>query len=313
LTNLVPSTTQAIRLTGDMFDAGEGNNDHRTTIAIRNDTVNRGEFGVNGYNFVELGLYNANAEDKTQPPGVSIPATGFAYRLTLFGGLVQPQPEPALLRQPDWQYFPLDPTLDKDGNGLVNQIDVNEIADENQFERWHTYSATIGVDFVTVSLDLFRDGLNNATGAPGVDSQVTWAIFPHNDPTEPNPFDPFNSLRIGGPSGSASAKEAVVDNIEVELVDIAMPPANNADFNNDGLVDGADFLIWQRGQGLAGQVDKTHGDANGDGSVNAADLAVWQTQFVNPPAAAAVTGVPEPASVLLTAVALLGVAAMRRR
>jgi hypothetical protein len=48
-------------------------------------------------------------------------------------------------------------------------------------------------------------------------------------------------------------------------------PSNNADFNGNGVVDGADFLVWQRGFGLAGQPNKSTGDANGDGNVNADD------------------------------------------
>lgn len=61
----------------------------------------------------------------------------------------------------------------------------------------------------------------------------------------------------------------------------------NADFNNDGMVDGSDFLIWQRQFGAAVPAF-TNGDANGDGAVNAADLAVWRDQFGSPPPAQAV-------------------------
>ena len=70
--------------------------------------------------------------------------------------------------------------------------------------------------------------------------------------------------------------------------------ANTADFNADGLVDGADFLTWQRGIGAvdAALID---GDANGDRVVDAIDLAVWSEQFgvsATPP----VQAVPEPAA-----------------
>lgn len=58
----------------------------------------------------------------------------------------------------------------------------------------------------------------------------------------------------------------------------------NADFNNDGMVDGSDFLIWQRQFGAAVPAF-TNGDANGDGAVNAVDLAVWRDQFGSPPPA----------------------------
>jgi len=73
-----------------------------------------------------------------------------------------------------------------------------------------------------------------------------------------------------------------------------------ADFNGDGVVDGSDFLTWQRGFGLAGQTDNSNGDANGDGVVNGADLAVWQSEFgTGAPLLAATQAVPEPTSISL--------------
>jgi len=55
--------------------------------------------------------------------------------------------------------------------------------------------------------------------------------------------------------------------------------ADPNDFNNDGQVDGGDFLIWQRGLGLTGQLDKSMGDSNADGNVDAADLDLWETAY----------------------------------
>lgn len=50
------------------------------------------------------------------------------------------------------------------------------------------------------------------------------------------------------------------------------------DFNQDGKVDGADFLSWQRGFGtIDGSV--ADGDATGDGQVDGNDLAVWKNSY----------------------------------
>src|SRR5262249_47863414 len=51
-----------------------------------------------------------------------------------------------------------------------------------------------------------------------------------------------------------------------------------ADFNGDGVADGADFLLWQQGLGLPAAL-KGDGDANNDQVVDAADLAIWEAQF----------------------------------
>ncbi|HMO84434.1 MAG TPA: dockerin type I repeat-containing protein [Lacipirellulaceae bacterium] len=88
-------------------------------------------------------------------------------------------------------------------------------------------------------------------------------------------------------------------------------PQDNADFNNDGVVDGADFVIWQRGLGLMGQTNNALGDANGDGSVNEADLTIWASQF-GPTATFA--AIPEPSGALVAVAALpMAMAARRRR
>jgi autotransporter-associated beta strand protein len=89
---------------------------------------------------------------------------------------------------------------------------------------------------------------------------------------------------------------------------ITLAPAADADFNNDGRKDGADFLIWQRNQGLATGATNALGDANGDGAVNAADLAIWKTAFGTAVPVAA--SVPEPAAAALL---LCGAAALLSR
>lgn len=83
----------------------------------------------------------------------------------------------------------------------------------------------------------------------------------------------------------------------------------DADFNDDDVVDGNDFLIWQRGFGGPGNLPQ--GDANGDGSINEADLSIWKGQF-GIPAVVASAAVPEPSTALLALTASIGTAAIRR-
>ncbi|BBO31262.1 hypothetical protein [Lacipirellula parvula] len=65
--------------------------------------------------------------------------------------------------------------------------------------------------------------------------------------------------------------------INIDAVDSAVE--QSADFNNDGIVDGADFLAWQRGFGASGNATAAQGDADLDRDVDADDLAIWRTRF----------------------------------
>ena len=63
----------------------------------------------------------------------------------------------------------------------------------------------------------------------------------------------------------------------------------SADFDENGVVDGADFLRWQRGLGIPGGATRSDGDANVDGRVDAVDLGVWKSAFANPAQPSAAT------------------------
>jgi len=83
-----------------------------------------------------------------------------------------------------------------------------------------------------------------------------------------------------------------------ERIIIAIAPA---DFNSDGAVDGADFLAWQRGESFE--------------PFSADDLTAWTISFgmTLPVTSAESQGVPEPASVILIALALLGSGLLAKR
>ncbi|MEM8947097.1 MAG: hypothetical protein AAGD11_18130 [Planctomycetota bacterium] len=73
----------------------------------------------------------------------------------------------------------------------------------------------------------------------------------------------------------------------------------NGDFDDDGDVDGSDFLAWQRGLG---------------NTFTPADLAAWQSTYgTSALAAANATSLPEPTGSILVLLALLGSTQTRRR
>ena len=97
--------------------------------------------------------------------------------------------------------------------------------------------------------------------------------------------------------------------LEIESIQVNVAAAASGDFDQDGDVDGRDFLVWQRNVGKNNGVRAVldGGDADYDGDVDAADLAVWQAQYNGGNLTAASTSVPEPSCItLLLAMAGLG-------
>lgn len=85
-----------------------------------------------------------------------------------------------------------------------------------------------------------------------------------------------------------------------------------ADFDQDGDVDGDDFLTWQRGFGIGSTLPE--GDADGNGEVDAGDLAAWQFQFGSTNAVVPIgSAVPEPAGLMAVAFLVVVRAASRHR
>ena len=83
----------------------------------------------------------------------------------------------------------------------------------------------------------------------------------------------------------------------------------DADFDDDGNVDGSDFLTWQRGLGIG--AFNYQGDADGDQDVDGVDLAGWRSEFGAPQSSVAAAGaVPEPEDLAL---AMLAVGPRRAR
>lgn len=86
-----------------------------------------------------------------------------------------------------------------------------------------------------------------------------------------------------------------------------------ADFDEDGDVDGADLARWKTGCGLGSGAFHSQGDATADGCVDGADFLVWQRQLGSHAyAAAAANAVPEPPAVGLACIVVAAVAGARR-
>ncbi len=129
-------------------------------------------------------------------------------------------------------------------------------------------------------------------------ADVTIWINPNLD-TEPDVADaaalgdgyiPFNGFYLNGGSGGPTSRSIDEIRLGTTFADVAPIAAGlDGDFDVDGDVDGADFLLWQQG-----------GSPNG---ATAGDLALWQGSYGAGNVSAAISGVPEPTSVLLLGIA----------
>lgn len=135
--------------------------------------------------------------------------------------------------------------------------------------------ATVGVA-TDLYLEIGLQGVAHNNGSPA-DTQVVFGL----------PNDTPHSWNVNAEAGEN----------HVGLPDARIVVAS-ADFDEDGDVDGTDFLIWQQGLGVGSMLSE--GDANGDSLVDAADLSIWESQLgANAASVAIAIEVPEPATCLL--------------
>ena len=82
-------------------------------------------------------------------------------------------------------------------------------------------------------------------------------------------------FRIRDANGDGFESAVRIDNIEI----VSEVPPPDADFDADGIVDGTDFLAWQRNVGTYIFAEHATGDADFDGNVLNDDLASWQANY----------------------------------
>ena len=87
---------------------------------------------------------------------------------------------------------------------------------------------------------------------------------------------------------------------------VVSPTFAPADYDFDGDVDGGDLATLESWLGING-----NGDADGDGDTDGQDFLVWQRDYTGPLPLSAFTSVPEPTTLMLSAMAI--VFCLRRR
>ncbi len=109
---------------------------------------------------------------------------------------------------------------------------------------------------------------------------------------------------------------------ETELIPITVELALDGDYSSDSVVDGSDFIVWQK---FLDSMTAYFADGDLDGVVDMDDLVIWQQNFgltlplppytveIGGGGASDPAGVPEPSTVLLVFAAASAMPLLRRR
>ncbi len=110
-------------------------------------------------------------------------------------------------------------------------------------------------------------------------------------------------------NGSPSPDEALRPRLIVASGNAAVVAGVPGDYNGNGVVDGADYVLWRNGGPLQNEVDNP-------GTVNAADYTAWRARFGNTSGGGGGplgSAVPEPGTWLLLVSAVMAVSFARRK
>ncbi|MEX0613058.1 MAG: choice-of-anchor Q domain-containing protein, partial [Pirellulales bacterium] len=90
-------------------------------------------------------------------------------------------------------------------------------------------------------------------------------------------FNPAEYDQRGAPFARVSGGRIDIGAFEVQP--IIVPPDLLGDYNQDGSVDAADYVVWRKTLGTTGVVPFSGADGNGDGDITEADYGVWTANF----------------------------------
>jgi len=215
------------------------------------------------------------------PAGIAVGATGRIFVTEFFEQLWEINPATgAAAVLPRSREVELATFIDvrSDGDLIVRDFNLGDLLKINPNTGLVTTFAT-GLPTFTADLEIEED--NDIVIAS------TDGVFRYDASTGAE-----TPLAIDGPLFSPQA---------IAVAPGAAPQFASADFNRDGLVNGADLTVWRAGFGRTTASTYMHGNADGDADVDGADFLLWQRQLGT--TASATAAVPEPSTACLACLA----------
>jgi hypothetical protein len=193
----------------------------------------------------------------------------------------------------------LDAAPTVNANGVPQTLGLFDVDSDNDFVGTSTNGAGNLGDFFS-SADgskLYDEGAMVSASFGG--TQYNWTITYQGNITWTNPDT--GALSTVDPTGGID-----VVLVGQSSVSVGLP----GDYNNNGAVDAADYVLWRNGGPLQNQ-------GASPGAVDQADYDFWRTQFGKRSggagAALGAAAIPEPGAMVAVVIGLLGVAVIRIR
>jgi beta-glucanase (GH16 family) len=197
-----------------------------------------------------------------------------------------------------WQVDPSVPCCSEHEFVFENYTATDNGVPVNFHSGFHTYA----VEWEAAQLRFYVDGVLHYM----VRETASRPIFE-------NSMNIILNLAVGGDfGGDPNASTVFPQHMDVDYVRVWRRQTGlSGDYNRDGRVDAADYVIWRKTDGSEGI--GLAADGSGNGSVNEADYLVWRQNFAQTGSAgaAAATTVPEPCGTYLVASALCRAFVMR--
>ena len=153
-----------------------------------------------------------------------------------------------------------------------------------------TVDANVGGGYLQGWMDFNEDGVFQASERVFDDELLPAGISTFDIPVPANLTGGGGTVYARFRYGEEGIDSPVGAAIKGEVEDYALPVVSNAidpgpqaengpDFDEDGDIDGFDFLAWQRGFGSMGAIGAGDGDSDNDNDVDSDDLVDWEAGF----------------------------------
>jgi hypothetical protein len=209
----------------------------------------------------------------------------------------------------------------EDGGGIVDWATVDSsyyspgcsIGVSNLSNVDFTESATIEMEIAGLLPGVEHDVVN-VNGNVLIDGSMLDILFV--DGFMPSPGQSFDLFNVAGTLGGAFTGVNVLNagvNVTTSFANgvFQLDVNSVSDFNRDGKVDAADYVVWRNSEGLTGS--NLAADGNGDNVIDDLDYGLWRANFGATAGRGSASGadwphspvVPEPTALWLLALCVL--------